>query len=342
MRIKVLILVIIIFFSNYKISGKELISIEKWSHNILIHGNHFASVVDNYGNLISMFFKNGVKIANKEKIDFFTRYGKGPGEISSWKTLCKINEGIAIFEINPARIKIYENINGKYKWTHNVWLKENACYQMVSSAIFSDEKWFVAGEVYEYKFLKKKRDSVNLLRIYRADGEFIKNLINEKVKEEKRFDLISYYLQPYKKHVYFASEEKLILYKIEKQNLNVVKVIKLEIPKFYKKPPIDNYLFKPTPVKTLMRNYEEWKTGYSRITCMSIFKNQLVLQIRTCNPSMSKFALLFYNLSDYKLTKKIFVEDLLLTIAKNKFYFFENGNPSFDENSGDFQIEIYK
>jgi hypothetical protein len=80
--------------------------------------------------------------------------------------------------------------------------------------------------------------------------------------------------------------------------------------------------------------------GYSRINYVLVSGKSLVLQIRTCNDKMKKFALLFYNAETFKLENTVFTSDLLLGAKDGKFYFAAGGDPGRDHENDELVINI--
>ncbi|MFC2156107.1 hypothetical protein ACFLRB_06435, partial [Acidobacteriota bacterium] len=139
------------------------------------------------------------------------------------------------------------------------------------------------------------------------------------------------------------AENELKVHIISTKDLRVEKEVKLEIPGFYKKMPVDFYTFKKydKPSENYQKDIEYWQTAYSRIQKVIIEDNFLILQMRTVSDQLKKFALLFYNAENFKLEKIIFSNDLLLGARDGKYYFYANGDPGRDEEAEDFIIHIY-
>jgi len=339
MRYKFLIITIISLCFVSLIRGEESFNkVGQWSFDELIYGHVFNAVVDNDGDLIVMFFRNGIRVINKNKAIKFANVGQGPGEIQNWCSLCLFKEKIADVEHNR-KIQVFEKNNGIYKWQKNIWREEKGCWQKIMSSLYTDGKWFFAGEVTEYADDSKQK-SIPFLRIYNEVGGFLKQPLIIDFEKSRRFNLMSYYLTQDKKYIFFLSEDAPTIYLISKQSLEVVKKVELPVPKFYKKIPDDFYRWELGNTR-IQLEHQIWKTGYSRITNAIMVKDSLVIQMRTCQPGKDKFALVFYDLNNFQILKTIYTKDFFLTEKNEKYYFFKDGNPSLDDEAGKLAINIY-
>ncbi|MCP5105385.1 MAG: hypothetical protein GY950_18495 [bacterium] len=155
---------------------------------------------------------------------------------------------------------------------------------------------------------------------------------------------MSYFVIGYKTETVFVLiENELKVHIVSSKSLEVLKTVKLEVPAFYKKMPETFYAWKRygNGNNNFARDLEKWDMGYSSMQKAVVQNGRLVVQVRTANPKMKKFALLFYNADTFKLEKTVFLNDFLLGAKDGKFYCFANGNPGRDEDTDDCIINIY-
>jgi hypothetical protein len=62
--------------------------IERWNFlDETVTGYIWDAFIDNNGNLVMMFFRDGIKIISSSKVENLTRIGQGPGEIERWAAM---------------------------------------------------------------------------------------------------------------------------------------------------------------------------------------------------------------------------------------------------------------
>jgi hypothetical protein len=209
---------------------------------------------------------------------------------------------------------------------------------------FIDGKLFFAGPSIEKR--GKNIVTIYYIKVYAEDGKLIKDLLEKKIKTSDLMPylhLLFYYLEQYRGSLFFVSENEPQVTIISPQTLSVKREVRLAMPAFYKPMPADNYRSNAQlPIIELQKNFETWKTNYSRICRIAIDGDLLVLQIRTCAKGLKRFALLFYNAATFKLEDMVFTDDLLLGVKDGKYYLFANGDPVFDEDAADYIINIYR
>ena len=326
-------------------SRQEFKRIEQWQHDRLMPGHLFDAVVDQDGDLITAFQKAGVKIANKNKIVDFGPFGQGPNDLDGFFALCFYKGDLAV-EGMAGKLKIFHKKDGKYYWKQTIWKKFGKSHHFVEDGKFMGGKWFFSG--YEEVPLSKTRVATYYIRIYEKNGKYIKSLIK---KEFTKTDYVlnhlkDYHLEKYKNKLFFIPENVPVLKIISPESLEVMREVKLKMPEFYKIIPKDNY--KPSKKHQMMKPREmvktwvKWRTNYSRIERTAIDGNHLVLQIRTCAKDLKRYALLLYNLETFKLDRTAMTDDLLLAVKDGKYYLFENGHPGYDDDAGDFVINIHQ
>ena len=94
------------------------------------------------------------------------------------------------------------------------------------------------------------------------------------------------------------------------------------------------------PKDNILNDIESWNMGYSKITNALVDGKYLIIQIRTCNTDLKKFALLFYNANNFKLEKTFFTDDFLMGVKNGKLYCFSNGDPGRDDDTDKCVINI--
>jgi hypothetical protein len=223
------------------------------------------------------------------------------------------------------------------------WIKRGPSAFFMKEALYHDGKFFLVGT----EFVKQSPKSADVAFIKIIDlksSGFSKSLINEQQKMPNRL----YELQPqimyFNGSVYFMRQNGLKLYRISTNTLEQSKVIPLAIPGFYKSMPENCYVFKQYKGNSeYLKDLESWMTSYSSITKAVITKSgYLIVQIRTCNQKMKKFALLFYNCNDhFNLSNVIQTDNLLLGVKADRIYCYQNGDPSVDE-AGEVGINVYR
>ena len=97
-----------------------------------------------------------------------------------------------------------------------------------------------------------------------------------------------------------------------------------------------------TGILEFKKDIEKWYTQYSRINRVEVVGDKLVLQVRTCDEKLKKFALLVYRTDTFKHLDTILVDDLLVASRGEKLYFWQGGDPGLDENTEQAFIKIYK
>jgi len=337
---------IYIFATPFGLFGNQALRlIDNWNHDDLIYGFILGAVINNDSDLIVMFFRNGIKIADKYRYSVFARAGMGPDEVNDFTALCLYRDKIAEIELHR-KINIFSKVDGKYKCQQTIWREERGCNQKVTSAIFFKGKWYFAGQ--EYDFLNSKENKYYFLRICNENGEYIKHLISRKYSISKRLNLMSFYVSTDQKSVYFIAEDDPTIFIISPDSLRVTRKIKLELPEFYVPMPEDFYSKEIKSgsssgftMSDFYTAFEKWKSNYSRITNAIIEDGKFIIQIRTCSEKLARFALIFYNLSSFKQENIVFTNDYLLASKSGKYYMFQNGNPMIDEDAGDFSVNIY-
>jgi len=328
-------------------AGQEFTLIEKWTPGDEILGRVCFSLVDKDNHIVGTFFKSGNRLIKPKEVMSFAPFGQGPGDLMDIRALFFYHDDIAFVE-NHGKIKVFKKEGGKYVIKEIIWLKTGKFPHSVRDGLFLDNKWFLSGGEYHSDTSRVKGEKkLSYIRILQADGKFIKNLIFKSFPDSYKSaqsDYLKHFLAAYKGNVFFLSENELKVHLIPIKDLEVKRVVDLQIPSFYRKMPPDFYMLNDSHVDApdvFVRDLEKWQTEYSRIHKVLVEGDYLVLQMRTCDPKLKKFALLFYNADTFKLEKTILTNDYLLGARNGRYYFFANGDPGRDEEAEDLIIHIY-
>ncbi len=335
------ILILILNISLNIYAENKFKCIETWKHDTDIYGNIMYSMINPKGDVIGCFYMIGLLNITPKKVIKFAPRGQGPGDLMDTHGMCEYKDDLAIIELSN-KIKIFEMKDNKYVWKRTQWLKRSEFLTIVKSGVFAGNKWFIAGTFllnYSKKYIYKKA----YLKVFDNKGNLLKSLIKETTFKPDQFHIMDYYVLKNKKNVLFLAENKLNVKVISIDKLEIVNDINLSTPKFYKKMPEDFYIWNKNSgdISNIVKDWNMWKTSYSRIIHANISKNWLVLQIRCFKPQNKKFALLFYNTKSFKLERTILINDRLLGIRDGKYYFYANGDPKYDEEADECIIKIY-
>ena len=349
MRLRILILILVssgaLLPAFQPVPHSGLIRTDHWEHDELYYGFFLGATLTADSDLVMILHKHGINVVNGNEYYTFARHGQGPNEVGITSTICRYKDRVAVIELYR-KIQVFRKATKGYKWERNIWREEKECSQRVSSALFTRGKWFFAGM--EFDFRESVKNAYYLMRICDEKGKFLKRLIRRKYREPKRLNLMGFHVTEGEGNVLFIAEDDPTVFVISQESLEVIRKIKLEVPEFYRPMPQDFYSKTVKPggggftIPEFYSAVEHWKSGYSRITNTLVEKNRFVIQIRTCSDKMPRFALLFYNLADFRMEDMVFTDDYLLTGKSGKYYMFENGNPMMDEVSGDVVINIYE
>lgn len=323
--------------------AQSLKLVQHWKHKQEIYGNIMHSLVDAEGNLFLVVLMQGVFLLNdKECTNSIITHGQGPNEVSNLFAICNYDRNVAIFETKE-KIKVFNKNGGKYNLKEVKWIKKDPTGFFMKDALYHDDKFYLAGT----EFLKQSPTSADaaFIKIYDLKSKiFLKSLITEQQKMPNRLYEMKPQIMYYNNCVYFLRQNELKLYQISTNTLELTEVIPLAIPGFYKSMPANFYAFRHYKSNSeYLKDLENWMASYSSITKAVITKSgYLIIQIRTCNQKMKKFALLFYNSKDnFKLSNVLQTDDLLLAAKDDQIYCYQNGDPSIDE-AGEVGIKIYQ
>ena len=335
-------LLFILFLLFSMLEAKEFKQIQQWKHGDqeFYDGITYATVDKDNHLVVGFGGRVGWRVITPTHIKSFGPTGQGPSDLYMVMAMCPFNDDLAFIQMGYS-IKIFTKKNGNYEWKETRWLKRDYYPHIVRDALFLDNKWFLAG--LNFLDIKGEKNHVNLLKVFNSDCKPAANLLEEWHDKTKNYGNMSFYIVSHNNSVFILSENNLKAYEISINQLKLIKEWQLEAPSFYKKMPDDFYDLGKMGEdnQTFGNNIFKWRTGYSRITKVTLEEGYLVLQLRTCNPSLKKFALLFYNVETMKLEHTIFIDDYFLASRDGKYYFYANGVPDEDEDTDNCTINIY-
>jgi len=344
MRAILLVSIILSVFS-FAPGLEEIVLTDKWEHTDEIPGRIQHSVIDKDGCPVGCFFIIGNKLITRDKVVSIAPWGQGPDEVTNTSSIFPYKDGdLAIIE-SPSRIKIFKKENDTYKFKKSIWLKRGETFHAIHNSLFFDGKFFIAG--LEILKTTQAENEVSAIKVYGEEGNSLKNLLVEKwpakIFETRNPSQMRRYILNYKDNIYYLIENELRVSVVSGKNLVDEKKVELKKPDFYKKMPDDFFSRKKPPMAPLelMKAVEHWLVSYSRITKAVVEKDWLIIQVRTCNPKLKRFALLFYNAGNFNLEKTFFIDDLLLGSKDGKLYCYGGGDPGLDDDIVKAVIKIY-
>jgi len=321
--------------------------VEKWQPKDEILRRVIFSLVDKDKDIVASFYMIGLRHIKPKDVIAFAPRGQGPGDLMDIKAVFPFHDDMAIVE-SAGKIKIFKKEGGKYLFKDTIWLKTGKFNHSVDDGLFLDNKWFLSGTELLNEVTQVKGDrNLSYIKVLSADGNFLKNIISKSFPDgykASQSEYLCYYLTAHKTNLFFIAENELKVHLIPIKDLEVKRVVDLQVPSFYRKMPPDFYILNNSHVDApdvFVRDWEKWQTEYSRIHKVLVEGDYLVLQMRTCDPKLKKFALLFYNADTFKLEKTVFTNDYLLGARAGRYYFFANGDPGRDEEAEDLIIHIY-
>ena len=343
---KKLIVLIVVFGLSISIRGlgaKEFKQIDQWNHGDQeIYGYIGMPLITKDREIIVGVARQGCALIAKDRVDLFATMGEGPNQV--WLVSASALYGNDIAYIHSGLvIKIFTKKDNTYKESKKRWFKRGYYPPLARDALFTGNKWFLAGLTAQRK---GKSGFINaLLLVYDDEGKPLKTLIEKELRRRHDFGNMDYYIvadKEAKKRVFLMSEHELKAYEVSTDKLELVKEWVLETPGFYKEMPEDYFMMqKPGDPRSLSSVLAEWKTTYSRISEAAVEDGYLVLQVRTCSKELKKFAMLFYNVDTLKLEKTVFTDGFFIGARDGKYYFYHNGNPGRDEGVDECIIDVY-
>ena len=315
--------------------------LETWEHKFLLAERIGDSVVTPDGELLSSFFKLGPVLISRQRLNRrICCRGQGPDELENLYAYCLHPEGLAFVEL-PHRIKIFRRENTGYGWKRTIGLEKSRFLSFISSAVYSDHKWFLAGYFLENFPMKPLYKEV-FLKIYDDRGKFIKGLIRNTSRKVHQHTLMDYYVVDGNKNILFLTENRLHVTVISKGTLEIQARLNLETPSCYRPMPEDFYSAKQyrNLYVEMERDMDRWKTAYSRIIFAAYDHDRLVLQIRVFPPAKKKFMALLFNGYTFRPEGRILTNDRLMGVRGGKYYFYANGDPYYEEEADRCRIRI--
>lgn len=327
--------------------GIDVVFKEKWEHPDEIPGRVQFSTIDKDGDVVATFFIVGQKLITPKKVITIAPFGQGPDEVENVFSICPYRDGKLAFIENPGKMKIFKKVDDNYRMEKIIWLKRSPYSHYIHNALFYDGRWFLGG--YEVLNRGKNGEDVSYVKVHDEEGQLIKNLAKKNFSTEiilkKNISGLRRYILNYRDKIFYLIENEFKVAVINGKTLTEEKDVHLSRPDFYKEMPNDffeNYKMDDSMLER-KKKMGKWLTSYSRITKAIVEKDYLIIQARTCNPNLKKFALLFYRADTFKYVKIFFIDDLLLGSKDGKLYFFGKGDPGLDEEAvNQTTINIYE
>lgn len=329
-------------FSFQCLYSIEIKFLNQWKHNLNIGGEISHCLLDKDHNII-LVHRAGISLVNEKTFITFAEWGQGPNQIENVYAICDYQGDLAVFELKN-QMKIFKKEGETYHEDYKKWLKLDPGIYLLRDAFYTRNRFFLGGLIY---IKREKRNLYGALMMAYND-------VTEKT--EKNFVFVHY---PWpsdhyiiRKHfavcgdyLLFLPQNEMKVYMISLNNLMLEKTVELNLPSFYVPMPRSFFLFKKYKDENEYRKtIVSWMSSYSAVTRMVVLQNgYLVLQVRTCNPKLKKFALLFYNINNkFSLDNTIYINDLLLAGKNNLLYFFHGGDPMVDEEANEVTIDVYQ
>jgi len=313
----------------------------KFDHDPLIYiSNTYISennsIIGFMGNVVAAEITNA-------GINQFIEYGEGPNQVIIPTLIFQHGDDIAIAEL-VGRVKIFSKKEKVYTFKESKWLKKGPLPFFPRECVFRENKFFISG----FHILSQTKEIVNaaLVSIFDEKGKLVKTLLEKKWSVYQLYGNLLFYISNFKNdQLAFIPENEPIVTLISPKSMEVVKEVPLQIPSFYKKMPEDFWSYKLMNTGDsgyLRKMRETFYTGYSRINNLYFDQNRLILQMRTCDKKLKRYAILLYNADTFKLEHTLYTDDYLVGVKDGKFYCFANGNPGWDGDIDDVVFNIYR
>ncbi len=295
----------------------------------------YDSDISPNGDVIFIGFKWWIVRVNKKGVSLLAPKGEGPGELRSPFNFFIKDDLIGAAE-TYGKISFFKIKKNSYEFQNSIFLKPSL--QIRTSVFECGGKFYVGG------FLPAPPRTLAkgyFLTIYGKSGKPLNKTLFLDFKKNSRIYLSRTFIRRHKDRLFVVLEFSPTIYWLNCGEEEIRGKIGLKMPDFYipmrnLPPPPEGIISK----RRLQEIYESWEGSYSRIEQIAMDGNYMILQIRTLKKP--KFALLFYDLKDFSLSKVYLVDDRLLGVKNGTFYFFANGNPGFDEEAGEIKIKIYE
>jgi len=317
----------------------EFVLVDTWEDQEFIAGGMlFGSFIDKDGDYLAQFQKDPPLIANKNGFKQLRQRGQGPGDLESLFGACYRGDDLTIFEWS-GKIKLFSKEQGTYEYKDSIFRKAEGSHFYSKGIAFAHDRWFLSGIGLDYAPEgDKSQIKVIFLKVYEANGLFFKDLLAE-VTEYRGHESLRQYMAPYQDKLLFMRETELEVTVLDTIKVEVERVVALERPKFYKALP-DDFYFTESKKSLTIEQMVNWQKGYSAVMNVAVSGKNLVVQVRTATPKLKRFAVLFYDLATFALKDTQFTDDLMLASQGDRFYFFKDGMPGFDDDAGPFKVEI--
>lgn len=321
---------------------QDLHLLKQWKHKADFGGEIYRSLLDEQDNLI-LVHRPGISMVNENQFVTFARWGQGPNEINGTYGMCEYHGDLAVF-IHKNKIKLFRRNNNRYDYHSQKWLKSDPGSYYLKDAFFADNRFFLGGIIILEKMKSVRKGA--LLRIYNDKTEKIEgDYCGIQYPEPSCYHEIRKHFAVDGRYVYFLSQHEMKLYAISLDHIASTKTIELKRPDFYVSMPKDFFLVKNYKDDLeFFKDMESWYTSFSAVTRMAVLQGgYLVIQARTCQPHLKKFALLFYNIGNgFSLDKIVYQDGLLLAGKADLLYCVHNGDPMVDEEANQVIIDIFR
>jgi len=333
---------ILFILSLHPLYSVEIKFLKQWIHNADIVGEISHCLLDKDSNII-LVHRPGISLVSENNFVTFADWGQGPDQIENVFAICDYRGDLAVFELKN-KIKVFKKEGEIYRGSNKQWLKINPGKYLLRDAFYARNRFFLGG-LFPIKKEKKKIYAALMLAYNDATGQEEKNFAFVYYPQPSDHYIIRKHFAVYGDDLFFLSQNEMKLYIISLTDLVLEKTVELKPPKFYIPMPKTFFILKNYKDDTdYWKTIVTWMTSYSAVTRMVVLQNgYLILQIRTCNPKLNKFALLFYNMNNnFALENIIYTNDLLLAGEKDLLYFFNGGDPMVDEEANKVIINVYQ
>jgi len=306
-----------------------------WVGQAFISKNN--SIIGIMGNVVAAEIK-------KDGINQFIELGEGPNQVIIPTLIFPYGDDIAIVEL-VGRVKIFTQKENSYTFKKSIWLKKGPLPLSQRGCIYKYNKFFISGANYLSQDNETTRTA--LVSIFDEKGKLIKTLLEKKWSTNLSIYNILFHIENFKNdQLIFIPENEPTVTLISPKSMEVVKQVPLTVPSFYKKMPTDFWtnklLYKPGDNAHFDKMRELFLTGYSMIYNLYYDQNRLIIQMRTCDKKLKRYAILLYNADTFKLEHTLYTDDYLVGVKDGKFYCFANGNPGWDGDIDDVVFNIYR
>jgi len=298
-----------------------------------------SSSVDSDGDLVILFQMHHGKVVSKNRISDLYIIGEGPVEVRNASTLFMEQDQVVIAD-RFGKLTFLAKEGGKYKVIKTEYLA-GAKYGKTSSprtVVKFNGKYYWGCWTYPNpeKFLSEGY----FISVFNPMRKSRKDIVKRSYSEEFRGLLNVFpYIKVFQNKILVILDTELKLNIIDPVKDVIIREVKLEPPSFYKE--VED-LWKYIPGRFSPTKFHEWRLSYNRIVNVLSVDNSLILQVRSRQKEKPKFALLFYDLADYRLQKTLYTEHLLLSEKNGNLYFLENGDPGKDDDAENLNILLYR